>query len=362
MDVCRRPPAARDAKPADASRIGSIYFWTYLNFAGSIRTLKPGLRLCSSSELAMERIAVLQSLKITTSTGLGAMTFLTWDICITIEDEVRQMWSRPWNLLKFLYIFLRYFSLGVLWMAQILVLALEGGLVLSLRGCYIWIGFQGMSSVILQMGVQTLLILRLHALYESAFLRRFLAFLFCAEAAITTIVFALNLPRIRFGEQCAIIGMPVVAIAFFAPPILFETLLFALTMIKFYQALRDGWGREPVMSRFLQDGIWVFALPFVSSTVNLFCLVVWNGPMASIAFPWVIAIAGFTGYRLVLNMSHLLGDHLTESRLVADTVPEVLEEEEMRHRHYRSRFSPRQDMDETILTIISEGTTDTDTL
>jgi hypothetical protein len=135
-------------------------------------------------------------------------------------------------------------------------------------------------------------------------------------------------------------------------------------MIKFYQALRDGWGREPIMSRFLQDGIWVFALPFVSSTVNLFCLLLWSGPMSSVAYEWVIAVAGFAGYRLILNMSHLLSaDHHAESRMVADTVPEVFEEEEMQHRRYRSRFCPkRQDVDETILTIGTEYTTDMDTL
>jgi hypothetical protein len=115
-------------------------------------------------------------------------------------------------------------------MAQILTLKVEGGFVLSLRGCYIWIGFQGLSSIILQMAVQTLLILRrqsvrdlrsslaesgaVHALYESALLRRILAFMFCAEAATTTIIFAMYLTKIRFGEQCAVLGMPMVAIGF----------------------------------------------------------------------------------------------------------------------------------------------------
>jgi hypothetical protein len=48
---------------------------------------------------------------------------------------------------------------------------------------------------------------------------------------------------------------------------LFEFILFVLTMIKFYQAVRDGWGRENIMTRFLEDGIWAFALPF-----GMFCL------------------------------------------------------------------------------------------
>lgn len=43
---------------------------------------------------------------------------------------------------------------------------------------------------------------------------------------------------------------------------LFEFILFALTMVKFYGAVRDGWGRQPLIFRFLQDGIWAFGLPF----------------------------------------------------------------------------------------------------
>jgi hypothetical protein len=46
------------------------------------------------------------------------------------------------------------------------------------------------------------------------------------------------------------------------PPIVFESVLFVMTMVKFYTALREGWGQEPVISRFMKDGIWAFALPF----------------------------------------------------------------------------------------------------
>ena len=53
-----------------------------------------------------------------------------------------------------------------------------------------------------------------HALYESIYLRRLLSFLFCAEAVIMTTILVLNIPKIKLGEQCAVLGMPVVAIGF----------------------------------------------------------------------------------------------------------------------------------------------------
>lgn len=53
------------------------------------------------------------------------------------------------------------------------------------------------------------------------------------------------------------------------PPVLLDMLLFVLTMIKFYRAIRDGWGRETIYSRFMQDGIWAFALPFGAYILRL---------------------------------------------------------------------------------------------
>jgi hypothetical protein len=57
----------------------------------------------------------------------------------------------------------------------------------------------------------------------------------------------------------------------------FESLLFLLTMVKFYAALREGWGREPIISCFMRDGIWAFALPFGMS-LPIFAKILTNCP------------------------------------------------------------------------------------
>ncbi|KAJ8481096.1 hypothetical protein ONZ45_g15425 [Pleurotus djamor] len=86
-------------------------------------------------------------------------------------------------------------------------------------------------------------------------------------------------------------------------------------MVKFYKALRDGWGRQPVISRFMSDGIWVFALPFVILTLNTLCMALLKGAMASVAYSWVIAIPPFAGARLILSMSHLLNTQATTTNI-----------------------------------------------
>jgi len=74
----------------------------------------------------------------------------------------------------------------------------------------------------------------------------------------------------------------------------------------------------------MKDGIWAFALPFVILVINTCCMTLLDSALSSIFSTWVIAIPGFAGYRLILNMSHLLkSSRLGETTTtgVVDTVP-----------------------------------------
>lgn len=42
----------------------------------------------------------------------------------------------------------------------------------------------------------------------------------------------------------------------------FETLLFLLTLVKFVDAMRQGWGRRSLMQQFIVDGTWVYTVIF----------------------------------------------------------------------------------------------------
>jgi len=261
--------------------------------------------------------------------AMGALAFTTWDIMITFDDEVREIWTRPWTHLKSLYLFLRFFSFGAQLLSTVIYLKLSAGLILTRSGCQKWVIFQGFSSQILMMGVQVILILRVQALYNgNKFFRRLLPAILVSEIVIMSVLFTMKANEIEYGPQCVVVSFPRAAIGFLLPAMLLDTLLFVLTMIKFYQSLRDGWGQVPVISRFMTDGIWAFALPFVILTVNACCMTLLDDAHSSIAFSWIIAIPGFAGYRLILNMSHLLktprsNEHTTG--LEVDTVPMTYE-------------------------------------
>jgi hypothetical protein len=46
------------------------------------------------------------------------------------------------------------------------------------------------------------------------------------------------------------------------PPIIFEFLLFALSMISFWRTTREAGNEQNVLVRMHQDGVWAFAIPF----------------------------------------------------------------------------------------------------
>ncbi|KAF8898492.1 hypothetical protein BD779DRAFT_14059 [Infundibulicybe gibba] len=217
--------------------------------------------------------------------GVGALAFTLHDQIAALEEEVEEIWKQPWSNLKLLYLFLRWLSFGSQTIAAAIYFTLPPGPTANLSACRFLVLLQGIASQLLMVGVQVILILRVQALYhEAIFLRHFLRILFLCEIIVMIVIITLTLPEIQFGAYCTATSFPVKSAGFFLPPLVLDTLLFVLTMIKFYQAVRDGWGRESVMSRFLKDGIWAFALPFTSIAANLCCLTFISGALSSVLY------------------------------------------------------------------------------
>ena len=49
----------------------------------------------------------------------------------------------------------------------------------------------------------------------------------------------------------------------------FETLLFTLTIGKFLDGVRQGWGKAVMVQQFIADGTWAYALIFLVMLVNM---------------------------------------------------------------------------------------------
>ncbi|TFK76735.1 hypothetical protein BDN72DRAFT_6614 [Pluteus cervinus] len=257
--------------------------------------------------VSYEEIQMLTGIQACNYSAMGALAWTVHEMAIMIQREYEEMWLKPWSNLKLLFYFLRIVNLGSQIVSMVMSLRFAAGYKPTDRGCRMLIGFQGTTSAALVFATQFILLLRVEALYyERTSLRYILRFLFLSEVILMTVILGLSIPRIGYGIQCVALSFPYMVAVFFFTPIIFESVLFILTMVKFYEAARDGWGRESVLSRFLQDGLWAFALPFSVLIVNAGCTMFLPGPKSSIAYPWMIAVPGFAGCRLILNLSHLL--------------------------------------------------------
>ncbi|KAI0248021.1 hypothetical protein BJV78DRAFT_1076238, partial [Lactifluus subvellereus] len=242
------------------------------------------------------------------SSPVAALTFLVWDIFITLDQEVEAVWSKPNKYYtKWVFLFIRYFAVAM----QISLLFAGTQLATNFHytesDCIKWYIFQEVGTQLLVAAVEFILIIRVHALYDrNRHITAILFVLFLVENVVMTVTLVKVVPGVRFDAICIVRRSPSDLVIFAVAFVSFETVLFVLTLVKFLVALRNGWGRTPVVYLLVRDGTWAFILIFVTLCVNAgFYLGAGNSAIAAIAFPWLLSIESFAGARIVLNLHAL---------------------------------------------------------
>ena len=67
----------------------------------------------------------------------------------------------------------------------------------------------------------------------------------------------------------------------------FETVLFVLTIIKFVDAVKQGWGKGPIMQQFVTDGTWAYLLIFLVMLVNMMLYKYVHSTLTGICYTYV---------------------------------------------------------------------------
>ncbi|KAH9985263.1 hypothetical protein BJV77DRAFT_1071528 [Russula vinacea] len=282
--------------------------------------------------------------------SVAALSFLVWDVLITLDQEVDAIWSsvlfffsgvafshlslRRTNssYSKWLFFFVRYFAVAM----QISLLFVGTELSISFHytesDCVKWYIYQEVGTQLLVAAVESILIVRVHALYDrNLSVTVPLVVLFVLENIAMIATFVTVIPGVRFDATCTVIRSPpsllifayghvllissaiLILVFYSAAFVLFETVLFVLTLIKFLVALRGGWGRTPVVFLLVRDGTWAFILIFVTLCVNAgFYIGEGNTAISAIAFPWLLSIESFAGARVVLNLHAISSDPSTD--------------------------------------------------
>ncbi|KAF8070440.1 hypothetical protein FPV67DRAFT_1487414 [Lyophyllum atratum] len=256
-------------------------------------------RLPTPTEKAIGREAVECS-------SVAALTFLAWDIVITVDDEIKFIWPKPWTLTKFLYFYARYVPL----MVQISILFVgtdvSSALHFTPHDCYIWQVYQGIAAFSIVGAVDIILILRVIALYHgNPVIRILLALLYILELVGMSVGIGLAIPGIRYDEICLVTDIPPSLAIYGGSAISFQVILFVLTTWKFFEAVRSGWGDVPLLVLQMRDGTWAFVLLMAVYIGQASLYGLENHALAGVLFGWLITAFSFSGYRILLNLNHL---------------------------------------------------------
>ncbi|KAJ7782774.1 hypothetical protein B0H16DRAFT_1709613 [Mycena metata] len=262
-------------------------------------------------------IAKAYATQVVYASSVGALAFLAYDIIITLDDEIRLVWPKPWGRMKFLFLFIRYIPLFV--QISIVVLGcpeLTPQFNFTSHDCFIWQVYQGVASVLIIVAVDYVLILRVSALYhDKPTIRRVVLAAFGLEFAGMCVGLGLSLPGIQFDDLCVVTSVSTTLLIYGGASISFQTFLFSLTAIKFARAVREGWGDTPLLALVMRDGTWAFLLifAFVAAYASLYALK--NHTFAGTLYGWILSVFSFAGYHVLLNLeNHNYGPRLPTGR------------------------------------------------
>ncbi|KAH9947724.1 hypothetical protein B0H21DRAFT_737775 [Amylocystis lapponica] len=224
--------------------------------------------------------------------SVAALCFLAWDICITTGDEVSLIWMTPWTYPKLLYLITRYYSL----IALIVVNTHR-------MTCLEWLIFEGVSALILELIVEMMLILRLYAMSVGD--RKLLYVIvttFALEAIIMTTSLGLSIPKIMTSPTCIEASLPTEMVIYTTTSILYESFLFFLTFTRYMRARKGIWPNAGLMAVLFRDGAFVYAVVFFSMVANTILFTLGPRTLASLGFPWLLALLGAAGPRLITGV------------------------------------------------------------
>ncbi|KAI0742353.1 hypothetical protein C8Q80DRAFT_1221001 [Daedaleopsis nitida] len=234
---------------------------------------------------------------------VACVTVLTWDVMVMLSEEVELVWMRrAWTPAKVMYFVSRYLP----WLVQLALLAINvngtTGLMFTPGQCAIWQVVQGVLLQVVVTTVDVILVTRVYALFSrNNMLLTVLGALFFAEVLALCYILGVVTPRLTYTDECYVTSSPAIFQYYWIISLMFETVLFVLTIAKFLTACRQGWGMGPIMQQFVADGTWAYALIFVAMLINMMLYKYVHSTLTGICYTWLLVVLSFAGSRLVLN-------------------------------------------------------------
>jgi len=237
---------------------------------------------------------------------VGSLAFLSYEFCITLDDEVETIWLKPnCSWIKWQFLFIRYFSLA----SQIINRALEGAVFahskLSMHSLRNWYTCQVVIGSILMTAVEVVLIARVFALYNRNFwVGLIFVALLLGEASTLITGIMMSLPGLDFDLNNFLISSPMSFVYFGTAALVSQSTILVLTLMKYRSAFRDGWANAPIMQLMVRDGTMAFCTMFLVTLMTIMGTFMQNR-YSPIGNSWFISLVACAGCRLIINMQRL---------------------------------------------------------
>ncbi|KAF9224235.1 hypothetical protein BS17DRAFT_780722 [Gyrodon lividus] len=242
-------------------------------------------------------------LQITEHTTTAVLTVIIWESIITFGDEVTYIWSKPRSAhIKWLYLFGKYFGVIAQITNFVFLLEFAENIPIPVRWCQCYHAVQVVCLALLLLAFDTVLLLRVYALYGRNRLVIALAlFAVVMEFVMTVASGCVAIPANPYDPACLLLNVPSGIIIFMVGSFISQTILLGLAYRKKKFIVRANHGRASVAWVTIRDGICAFAA-IISLLLILLIYLVCDSGIASLTLCWFPVILSIATCRLIINM------------------------------------------------------------
>ncbi|CCM03308.1 uncharacterized protein FIBRA_05436 [Fibroporia radiculosa] len=238
--------------------------------------------------------------------AVAATCFLVYDTLVHIPDEIEFIWIGQQTWTKWAYGFIRHIPYIAQGTILFLVTESASGYVWRPDQCRSWIVYQLTVNEALTIIVEAVLIVRVYAMFRrNVILRALVLILFVAEITAMITVLALSIPNMEFTTRCIIVHAPSLFPSYWIFSLVFETILFGLTLYKFFTSMSTHHHSGSILYVLARDGTWAYAVIFMIMLTNTLMYHLIDNPLAGLCFFWELSVISSAGAHVLLNLRRL---------------------------------------------------------
>ncbi|KIJ20650.1 hypothetical protein PAXINDRAFT_95711 [Paxillus involutus ATCC 200175] len=236
---------------------------------------------------------------------LASFVLHIWDAALMFGDEVEYIWPVPWkSTTKLMYLFLRHINLIIHGVYAFFISHLTSGYA-SASACRSSIILGIVTIQISHTCVEYLLAMRAYALFnKSRYVAMLLGLLIAAEVVNMCISVSDMASGVSFETVCVIVPAPKKTTTSGIIVPITQTALVGSIVFKSVLARYSGWGRTPLVSLLIRDGLGTyFFMTILFGFAAIWCLRE-DERAVSLVF-WSMSIMSICGCRLLINTEKL---------------------------------------------------------